>query len=143
MLLLETKAGMPPREPGGAGLGYTELWEHILSASAGSSEGEDQFFSGSWSTSGKLAKMLTHFRPLVTMVTVLMKESLWVQSYLCALRLAPIAYTSCFFFFFFLIENPWRSVSGCGRRKEVRKHFELTSTLTPALLQDSWMAESK
>ena len=47
MLLLETKAGMPPREPGGGGLGYTELWEHILSASAGSSEGDDQsFFPG-------------------------------------------------------------------------------------------------
>lgn len=46
LLLLETKAGMPLREPGGGGSAYTELWEHILSASAGCGEGVDQGFSG-------------------------------------------------------------------------------------------------
>lgn len=102
LLLLETKAGMSPGELGGGGSAYTELWEHILSASAGSSEGVDQSFSGESEHPGKSAKMLTHFTSLATAVTVLIKESLWVQSYLvCSAAVPHSLYKLGFFFFFY------------------------------------------
>ena len=58
-------------------------------------------FPGSRSTPGKSAKMLTRFAPLVTAVTVLMKEGLWVQSYLVCSAAGPHSLYKLLLFFFF------------------------------------------
>lgn len=89
LLLLETKAGMPPRESGGGGSAYTELWEHILSASAGSGERVDQGFSWESEHPRKISQDVDSLRPLVAAVTVRMKEGLWVQSYLVCSAAGP------------------------------------------------------
>ena len=141
LLLLETKAGMPPRESGGGGSAYTELWEHILSASAGSGERVDQGFSWESEHPRKISQDVDSLRPPSSSGDCADERGPLgsvLPCVLCCWPPLPIQAAFCF-----LIATPWRPVSGCGRRKEARKHFGLTSTLIPALLQDSWMAESK